>query len=475
VRTMIRRLVLIILCLAVPCAAMAQSEDAADAVVHAAFTMGLGLHADGFPTANQHLADWEKFLDTLTLTGSLDGRNILKPDSRVFMQTALCLDGEEIIPFTFDNYGRERYMISPMLRDEPVLFYMYSYIEFMMKFYFYLGLPSNYIALLTYPDALWDILNGYATPVADAMTSAHAAALEAQGDDAPETLTYTIPYADMLALCNALNAMVTEDTRYKRVRWFLDALLADLYVSEAVLETATQFDLLLMALDPEMQGMTVTETAEVMTCTIGGQEIFAKSVSGGETEINFRLPMADGALVSFSYQGETHGDAVQVSAKFAVTAGEDTLFWATVDGDGLPAQGALGGEGQLSFAVGGSVVGDEPPAQAVSFAWSCTADELPYDLNVTLNWLHPQTGNPAASLYLSAAVQASDASVFVDQAYPMDHFFGLNPDKLLEYKERWTNSIIAYLTPLALSMPVGVMDDVVSFLLDSDLLLSITE
>ena len=473
-RTMIRRIVLIILCLAVPCAAMAQSENPADAVVHTAFTVGLGIHADGFPSANSHLADWERFLDTLTVTGSLDGRNILQPDGRAILHTALCLDGEEIIPFMLDNYGRDRYMITPMLRDDPVLFYMYSYIEFMMKFYYYLELPANYIALLSYPDTLWDIINNYAAPIDNTFTAAHAAALEAQGQDTQEPLIYTIPYADMLALCNALNAVVTED-QFKRVRWFLDALLADLYVSETVLETVTQFDLLLMALDPQMQGMTVTETAEGMTCTIGGQEIFAKRVSDGETEITFQLPMADGALVSFVYQGETIGNAEKVSVRFAVTAGEDTLFWATVDGDGLPAEGVLSGEGQLSLAVGGSIVEEEPPPQTVSFAWSCTDGKLPYDLDVTLNWLHPQTEKPAASIYLSASMQASDESVFVDQTYPMDHFFGLNPDKLLDYKQRWTNSIIAYLTPLALSMPVGVMDDVIRFMLDSDLLLSITE
>ena len=472
-KTVIMRIILILLCVTLPCGAMAETAAPAQPVVHADFTLGMNLHADGFPAVDLHVADWEQYLQRISLAGSLDVRNFLKPDNRFYLQSVLRLDDQESIPLVVDGYGTNRYLMTPMLRNEPVKFHMHSYIEFMMKFFYYQGLPMNYVALLTYPETIWYVADQYATVVADAFATARKAAAVSEGDTTTP-LTYTLSYEEMQSLCASLNAIVTED-KNKRVRWVLGALLAELYLSDITLEAISQLDLLLLLLDPAKQGMTVTETAEGIRCEIGGREIFRKETAGDTTDIVFTLLFSDTVDASFVYHGQTQDEVLSLSAEFSVTDGEDKLIWATAQGDGLPTESALEGVGQLHLSAGGSLIGEELTPQTLQLSWTRSAAELPSTIDYTLDWLHPQTGLPALSLHLSAALQPGDDDVFVDAEYPSDHFFGLNPDKLTEYKQRWMNSIIVYMLPVALSMPTGVIDDVVAFLLDSGILLSIMD
>ena len=167
---------------------MAQSVSPEESVTHAAFTLSAQIHEDGFPPVEAHLKDWETFLSKLTLTGDLYGTRFLQLDSRTYMEGALNIDGEEIIPFTYDGYGDNRYFLSPALRNDAVLFQMNAIFDFMLKPFFYLGLPTNYIALVLYPNATWDLAERYYTPIRDMLDAARGQALAQAGD--AEELTY---------------------------------------------------------------------------------------------------------------------------------------------------------------------------------------------------------------------------------------------------------------------------------------------
>ena len=194
-KTIAKRVLLLFLCLALPGAAMAESTVTEPDVVHADFTLSLALHADGFPPVSAHVKDWETFLGKLSLSGSLDGMDFLQDDSRIYMEAALYLNGEETVPFTYDEKGNVRYIISPAFSGDSVMFQMRNYFEFMLKPYFYLGLPTNYIAVLTYPDAAVFLAELYYTPLETMIEEARDAA--AEGESA-QTRTYTIPYERLL-------------------------------------------------------------------------------------------------------------------------------------------------------------------------------------------------------------------------------------------------------------------------------------
>lgn len=469
-----RRLFILLLCAALPCGAIAQSAAPEETVTHATFTLSAQVHADGFPPVEAHLKDWETFLNKLTLTGDLYGIRFLQPESRVYMEGALNIDGVEIIPFAYDQYGASRYFISPILRDNPVLFQMNSYYEFMLKPFYYLGMPSNYIAILTYPSGTYYIVDSYYTPIRDMIAAAREAALS-DAAETPIELQYTIPYSTLLALCGTLNAVALEDTITKRVQMYLDALLAELYNSDVIFEIMSHFELFLANADPEMKGLLVTETASGMVCTLGGQDVFSKRVTGNQTEILFDLPLPDAYRISLTYRSETLGSATNVSAGVTVSEGGETAISVSMEGTGLPVDGALHGEGTVVFSIGGREIYEVPAPLTMAFRWSRTAAELPYDLDLSIDWLHPQTGLPAISVEFDGALEAGDYSAFSDKTYNLQNFFWLNPTLLEEHKKHWGPSILAYMLPVALEMPIGVIDDVVDFLLDSDILISIAE
>ncbi len=470
-----RRILILILCVALPCGALAQSVAPEDPVTHAVFTLSTQIHADGFPPVEAHLKDWEAFLSKLTLTGDLFGTRFLQPDSRVKMEGALNINGDESIPFVYDEYSVYRYVVSPALRNDAVMFNMNVIFEFMLKPFFYLGLPTNYIALLLYPNAAWYLADRYYSPIRDMFDAARTLALDEEADTVSGEITYTVSYEELLQLCATFNAIALEDEVYKRLQRFLDVLLADLYLSEFVLEAMSHFELMLAVADPEREGMKVIESPSGMTCILGGHTIFQKNDVVDGTEIAFALPVPDDYLLSVSYRSQTHGETTDIFVSAAVTQGEDTRLSLSITGDGLPAEGALAGEGTVRFSLDGLELYDVPPPQTFQFAWSRTGTELPYDLSLSLDWLHPETGLPAASVYFEGSLENGDQSALTNTNYSAENFFGLNSVSLNEYKRSWGPSILAYMLPVALEMPIGVIDDVVNFLLDSDILISIAE
>ena len=512
-------------------------------VTHADFSLGLSLHADGFPASAAHLADWETFLNKLRLRGSTDILALFTPDSRTYLKGALQLNGKDQIPFVLDGYHSYRYLISPALNNEPIFFQMHNFLEFMLKPYYYMELPTQYLALLLYPDAAWWIGDSYYTPVAELLANARQAALS--GDSAPTadsqedvsadddsqvtddsavaddsadstadstnitaddsattadpsaavigsadgptsivvadsavtgTLTYTIPYEDLYELCENLDLIVNDDTDLSRAYFFFTCLLTDAYASDATLEILGALENELDNLDPDAQGMTVTETPDEITMSFGDTQVFHKSTAGGITAFTLTLPTAEGYTLTFDYRWDpTAQTGAALSAALALaTDGTETIRF-TADGNGLPRTGDLSGNGSLTLAASGSALSTPLPPVQFAFDWSRDAAEKPYTLDLNLDWIHPQTQKPALSLHFNGKLSTVDKSVFVEGSYPQNDFFNLNETFLDDYKSRLMPALALKLAPIVLEAPAGVIDDLYRFANATDILVSIVE
>lgn len=533
-------------------------------VTHADFSLGLSLHADGFPASAAHLADWETFLNKLRLRGSTDILALFTPDSRTYLKGALQLNGKDQIPFVLDGYHSYRYLISPALNNEPIFFQMHNFLEFMLKPYYYMELPTQYLALLLYPDAAWWIGDSYYTPVAELLASARQAALN--GDSAPAadsqsdvssdddsqaaddsavaddsadstddsanvtaddstadvsggntadsanvatdsaqpadtdpsiaviggadgptsivvadsavtgTLTYTIPYEDLYELCENLDLIVNDDTDLSRAYFFFTCLLTDAYASDATLEILGALENELDNLDPDAQGMTVTETPDEITMAFGDTQVFHKTTAGGITAFTLTLPTAEGYTLTFDYRWDpTAATGATLSAALALaTDGAETIRF-TADGQGLPRTGDLSGNGSLTLAATGSALSTPLSPVQFAFDWSRDAAEKPYTLNLNLDWIHPQTQKPALSLHFNGKLSTVDKSVFVEGSYPQNDFFNLNETFLDDYKARLLPTLALKLAPIVLEAPAGVIDDLYRFANATDILVSIVE
>ena len=97
------------------------------------------------------------------------------------MNGALQLNGEDTIPFVYDGYHSYRYFISPMFMNDTLHFQMHNFFDFMLKPYYFMELPTQYLALFLYPNATYYLADSYYTPVSEMMAEAReeaAAGLE---------------------------------------------------------------------------------------------------------------------------------------------------------------------------------------------------------------------------------------------------------------------------------------------------------
>ena len=637
-------------------------------VTHVDFTLATALHPEAFPAGKAHLADWAAFLRKLDIKGSMDALAMLTPQSRVYLSGALRLNGDAQIPFVYDGYHSYRYFISPALGNEVLFFQMHNFLEFMLKPYYYMELPTQYLGLLMYPEASYYLGDSFYTPVAEALTAAReeaaeqtaatreallaaldqaqaqaaaelaaaseslaaldaqlaaiaaatptpaptdtpaptatappvadtaappatdatpaeattapdaaataadaapaaetaatsapdaaatapapvatqapataaptaaaapdAAALQAQHDalaekiqtltatqaqlaaavqgseslsvaalqallpanapqgdadeaaqadgetaaDMPEGATvYTVPYEKLYELCETLDLVTNDDPDLERVYFYITCLLTQQLASDMVVDTLGRLEDTLDALDPDQNGMTVVETADSMTCTIGTTEVYRKMAEGNVTDIAFTLPTADGYDLTFAWRWNPEGSGAALDAKVAmVMEGQDSVAL-SITGTGLPRVGDVSGQGQLSLAVSGTGFETKPQPVTIAFDWARNAKQTPYTLGLTLSWLHPDTGLPALSVDFNGTFTTADKSVFTEGQYPQNDFFNLNETYLNDYKDRLLKPLALKLAPILLEMPAGVINDLYAFAAQNDILVSLVE
>ena len=497
-------------------------------VTHVDFTTELKLHADGFPASAAHLRDWETFLNKLDLRGSMDALAMLTPESRVYLNAALRLNGKDQIPFVYDGYHSYRYLISPAFNNEVLFFQMHNFLEFMLKPYYYMELPTQYLGLLMYPEASYYIGDSYYTPVAEMLENARQEALDAQADaasgdaqaadaaaetpdaeaetpaaagptaanglgaavdgvkaastglgtPASETLTYTVPYEDLYELCETLDQVGSDQNDdLSRAYFYFTCLLTEMYASDMALDMLGNLETQLDALDPDQQGMLVIETPDSLSCKLGDTEVFSRHSDGKATNFHLDLPTTEGYTVLFDYAWTPDADGVgaALDANLTVTMDGQPALTLEAKGEGLPCEGDLSGKGKLTFKASGYTFTSEVPPVELDFDWVRDAATLPYTLDLNVDWIHPQTSKPAVSLHFNGAFKAEDKSVFVEGQYPQNDFFNLNETFLNEYKDRMTKTLALKLAPILLETPGGVIDDVFKFMDQTDLLVSLIE
>ena len=497
-------------------------------VTHVDFTLGLQLHADSFPASKAHLSDWEAFLQKIDLRGSMDTLAMLTPQSRVYLNGAIRLNGKDQVPFVYDGYHSYRYLLSPALGNEVLFFQMHNFLEFMLKPYYYMELPTQYLALLLYPEAAYAIGDEYYTPIANMIETAKQAALngetpagdtdgatadaqtDAEGDEsgiaaddsgavtedtadsaadseavvaetlapavaADGTVTFTVPYESLYEQCENLDLIVNDDPDLERAYFFFTCLLTEIYASDMTLNTLGALEDVLDALDPDQQGMKVVQTPTGMTCTLGDTDVFVKTTEGDATAFTFTLPTPDGYQVTFDYSWKPETVGATLAAKLTVLEDGEPSIVVSAAGVGMPKENDLSGEGRLTLDVSGKAFDSTIAPFTLGFDWVRDATKPPCNLDLTLDWIHPQTGKPALSLHFNGAFSPEDKSVFVEGDYPQNDFFNLNETFLEGYKQRLLPSLAFKFAPILLETPAGVLNDLYSFASQNNILVSFME
>ena len=416
-------------------------------VTRSEFDFSVRLNADAFPNDGAaHYKDWETFLSKLSLRGSADVQLFLHPYGRVYADAAFCLNDREIIPFEYDNYYSDfRYLRSPALGGASLFFHFRNFYQFMMKGYYYMGLPTQLIAVPLYPQSLVEFVEKYAVPMEETFAGKGSR---------------KVSYKKLTALCGRLNRIMTEDT-YDAAYYVLTCLLIDLGADSMMWDKLANTDAWLDYLDPGKKGMTITEKDGRETWVLGETTVFERD----DAHIGVYLPDEEGYVFSLEY----HDFGTERFMQFLVTLEEEERLNLTVSIDGLADLNDAAGNVHVELT--GAALYEEIPSVDFAYSFSRTAETVPYDLELTVDWLHPETGLPAIGATFTAALSDQVHEALNERPYDnQDDFFHLNESYLEEYKERFLPTLALAAAPIVLEMPSGVISDVVSFMDETGLL-----
>ena len=446
---LLKRALLFCLCMALlPLNALAFSDGTP--VTRSDFSLTFRLNADGCPDDGlAHYQDWEDFLQRLSLRGQMDSQSYPDPIDRVYFNGGLYVDESEAIPFEYDAYGHFRYVRTPAFGGASVHFNMFNFFQFMLKPYNYMYIPSQYAALILYPEAAIDVWRKYAQPLKETV----------QG-------VQTVSHEELYALCEQLNNLVLEDDGEK-IYYFVTSLLIDQGFDWTAMEKLACWDSLLAFLDPDMQGMTIVSAENRTAWSFGDTTVFEKTVSQQETVWTVFLPDPDGYEVNVELVQS--GAAYELSILILLD-GEEYMNLSAGVSD-WPAEGKTSAQGEAWLEVTGDGLYQEIAPIRLAYSYSRTANELPYDMKLSVDLLNNETQKPTLGFTYQAAAEQMPDTVLVERSYDdQEDFFHLNESFIEEYKQRFAKTIVLAAAPVALAVPSGVISDVIAYMEETGIL-----
>ncbi|MDD3334831.1 MAG: hypothetical protein PHI98_04850, partial [Eubacteriales bacterium] len=358
-------------------------------------------------------------------------------------------NGRSVIPLTYEGYYSYRYIRSYAIHNQSLHFQMNNFLEFMLKPYYYMMLPTQYLGLVMYPEATVYLAQAYSAPVEEALSGV--------GDR-------VVSYAELSAMCEKLNAVAADDTDLQRVYFYLSCLLSDLQVPDAVYDKLCMLDEYLDFLDPNQQGMTVSQSANAMTCTIGDYTLYTRLAQNGTDSFTLTLPDQDGYTLTVTGRKEEKAAGQDMNLHITVATEEETRLELLLSGEGLPKENETDAIGTVRIFLNGSALESEPTTQTFGFRLTRTAAQPPYQVTLGIDWLHPATAKAAITMLYQADIEMLDQSALKDHIYDNQiDFFHLNQTYLEEYQAAFQKSLVFAVAPILLEMPSGVLNDVVRF------------
>ncbi|MBP3645568.1 MAG: hypothetical protein J6K55_04000 [Clostridia bacterium] len=439
-----KRILAVCLCLCMLPVFVLADEEINDGtpVTHSAFDLSLRFNADGFPNDGAaHYQDWAKLFDKISLTGDARAQSFLSPYSRVMLDGALCLNGESKVPFEYDGYYSFRYLRSPAINNESIHFQMLNFFQFMLKGYYFMGLPTNLIAVPMYPEAAVEVFQKYAEPVSRVC-----------GGEGSRVISYD----ELYALAEELSLLVNEDENDK-LYYFLTSLMIDIGGDYIFLEKLAYMEDWLDYLDPEQLGMTITVEDESETWVLGETTVFEKNGDNW----SFSLPDYETYVFGVTYTEEEDSCEWRLEILCEDFVWLDASF--TVDGLGDPTKAS----GTATLEMTGDAFWFDMPVIAFQYDFSRTAETLPYDMSLTVDWLHPETEKPAIGFSYQASMEELPYTAVYNRPIDnQDDFFHLNESFMAEYADRFMPTLLAHFMPFAFEVPAGVISDLVKWMDD---------
>ena len=464
------RLVSLLMCLCLlPATALGYGETPVyqDPVTHTDMEFFMKLYPSCFPEDSEaDLVGWQKFLEKLKFKGSLDLQNPLTDKVRAYFDGGLYMNDRLTVPFQVDVYFAFRYMQSRALKGENLFFKMENFLEFMMKFRYFMDLPTDYIALLMYPEATLDMRDRFYTPLAELC--------EGQGDR-------VVSYDDLYDLALSWEDMYMNDgDNDNKLFFYCTALLYNLGVNYDVYEQIGMMTSWLDMLDPEGAGLIITQEGDTEVYTIGEYQVFTRDVNSTRN-FTLSLPNENGDVLTVTSAEEIEddwdGDNWFLNLNIELAPQEEgqqpeTYLNMKLDLLNIPLRDLFETVGSINLSITGTAM-DEPLYLIMPINISRSDIKYPNRTSITLSVNHPVTNKSCMDFLLILYNSEVPYTVLQERIYDNEDFFHLNDEYLQRIKESYIPSLALNFLPVVAEMPAGVINDIIRFAEETDILVSL--
>jgi len=318
------------------------------------FSLNAAINPEAVSEEHRSLA--QGLADGLQVMG-FEGDITFNEDWKADLNLDATVDGQAYVNAHVQSNSEWISITSNLLGNQRIALMMRVYLEFAMKPYNYMGLPTQYLALLTsrfaHTDA-WGPVIELCRPVLGGEGDRHIAA------------------AQLVALAEEISAYVAES---RAMRYWIIALCLDAGVDYRVMEMMETFPEWIQEAAGK-DGLQITETPETETWILGGEEIFAITRDeAGHAQWQLTLPQREGyrvtASASWAEGGLLDGE-VDVVYTLAEAEEEANVFTLDLTGSGLP-DGQSASQADLRLTLGGYLTYAPVDVRIVG-SWETAAD-----------------------------------------------------------------------------------------------------
>ena len=438
-----------------------------DPVTHSDMKLTFDIFPKAFPKDTAaDLYGWQEFLEKLSFQGSLDLQNPLTDKVRAWFDGGLYMNDRLTVPFQVDVYFAFRYMQSRALRGDSMFFKMENFFEFMMKPRYFMDLPTDYIALFLYPEASLEMWDRFYTPLAELC--------KGEGDR-------VVSYDELYDLALSGEMMYENDWEDEnKLFFFLTCLLYDLGINYDVFEQIGMMTAWLDVLDPEGAGMSIVEADGMATYTIGEHVVFTRELASTRN-FTLSLPNEEGDLLTVTSREEIQDDwdgdnwylTLDVTLAPEEEGGErENYLSLELNMENVPLRDTYYSQGDICFIAKGTAL---EKSIRIPMSLRTERTDLTYPNReiyaLTLN--HPKTYLPCFTAELTLFNSEVPYTVLQERVYPQEDIFHLNDEYLQRIKESYIPSLALNFLPVITEMPAGVINDIIRFAEETDILVSL--
>ena len=233
-------------------------------------------------------------------------------------------------------------------------------------------------------------------------------------------------------------------------------------------------------LDPEGAGLIITVEGDVETYTIGEHVVLTRDVNSTRN-FTLSLPNEDGDVLTFTSEefidDDWHGDDWTMTMSILLAPEEEgaepeNYLTLSLKMENIPLRELYQTSGVAYFRAEGTAL--EEPFMLSSLVTTFRTDvKMPNQSIYALSILHPETLKPCFSIELILNNSEVPFTVLQERDSPQEDFFHLNDEYLQRIKESYIPSLALNFLPVIAEMPAGVINDIIRFAEETDILVSL--